>query len=294
MLAAEIRKAMIPEPEPEPEPTGDSPHAARLADQLEPQSFTLASKGIYPHTPLNERQVLLERLLKAHAAYFDTYHNKNVAGRFFPGYAEFHTSTSNYVLVKSAKLWEINSHEYLFFQLSEHLTLEDLQEAVSFMENDMVAHIQSHLEEDHMSSIMSLIIIAGGVDDGVARAVKKVRFRKNFKWGFSGWADLRVAVIDIGSKSVFVNAMGRDLLQTLEANMEDVQASKEEQTKRAEARRMAKGASIGAPVAGKNLFRESLDDLTFAAELHPCLAGEDSEINHEPFETMEASRQRRF
>lgn len=57
--------------------------------------------------------VALERLLAAHEACFDVEHDYSFAGRDFAGYAELHSSASQYVLVKRAKLWETTSHEYL-------------------------------------------------------------------------------------------------------------------------------------------------------------------------------------
>ena len=61
------------------------------------------------------RGEVIERLLAAHEAWFDVDRDHRFAGRTFPGYAEFHSCASQYVLVKRAKLWEAASHEHLFF-----------------------------------------------------------------------------------------------------------------------------------------------------------------------------------
>ena len=55
---------------------------------------------------------------------------------------------------------------------------------------------------NHMTSFLSLVVIADTVDDDARRAVRKVRFRKNFKWGLRGWADLRLAVADLSRGDV--------------------------------------------------------------------------------------------
>ena len=51
------------------------------------------------------RGEVIERLLAAHEAWFDIDRDHRFAGRTFPGYAEFHSCASQYVLVKRAKLW---------------------------------------------------------------------------------------------------------------------------------------------------------------------------------------------
>lgn len=162
------------------------------------------------------KQLVLKRLLAAHETWFDVSRDYAFAGRVFPGYAEFHSSAEKYVLVKRAKLWEVNAHEYLFFELARHLAVPALEDLVAFMTTEALAKVQTNPE--HMTSYLSLVIIADEVDADVCRAVKKTRFRKNFKLGLEGWADLRLAVIDLSTSSVLTNAMGKELRPSLEAN----------------------------------------------------------------------------
>ncbi len=159
---------------------------------------------------------VLERLLKAHRAYFDVERDHAFAGRVFPGYAEFHTHGEQYVLVKRAKLWEVDSHQYLFFDTVERLDMPLLDELVQFMQAQALGKVKP--KADHMSSDLGLILIADAVDDDVAAAVRKVRFRKNFKFGIHGWSDLIVAVVDLGRRRVVTNGAGKDMAGVLEAN----------------------------------------------------------------------------
>lgn len=165
------------------------------------------------HTKARE---VLERLLLAHQAYFDVERDHEFAGRRFDGYAEFHSSASKYVLVKRAKLWEANSHEYMFITIIEHLDALTLEELVDFMTSDALDKIS--LERDHMCSFLTLIIVAETMDEELAAAVRRTRFRKNFLFGFKGWADLRLCVIDLAGERVIANGMGKELVPTLEAN----------------------------------------------------------------------------
>ena len=74
-----------------------------------------------PSRAKDEKHLMLKRILAAHEQWFDVRRGYEYAGRTFPGYAEFHSYGEKYVLVKSAKLWEVDTHEYLFFVLADAL-----------------------------------------------------------------------------------------------------------------------------------------------------------------------------
>ena len=92
------------------------------------------------------------------------------AGRTFPGYAEFHSYGEKYVLVKSAKLWEVDTHEYLFFVLADALDETQVRDLVSFMEHDGLKKVVP--KPNHMSSAISLVIVADSCTQEAAKAVK--------------------------------------------------------------------------------------------------------------------------
>ena len=83
----------------------------------------------------DEKQLVLKRILAAHEAFFDVHRDYEFAGRLFPGFAEFHSFGEQYVLVKRAKLWEANSHEYLFFTYAETFDEAQLDKWVRFRKN---------------------------------------------------------------------------------------------------------------------------------------------------------------
>lgn len=167
-----------------------------------------------PATCVDQHEVL-RRVLAAHEAYFDVYRDYEFKGRVFPGYAEFHSHAEKYVLVKRAKLWGASAHEYLFFCVAERLSAAELADAVTFMTTQALDKVQP--DSEHMTSYLSLVVIARCVDEDVAHKVRATRFRKNFKFGLQGWVDLRLAVIDLSASSVLANARGKELRPTLAA-----------------------------------------------------------------------------
>lgn len=168
-----------------------------------------------------ERVRVLKALLAAHETWFDVQCDFELGGRVFPGFAAFHEHGERYVLSRKAKLWGVSSHEYVFFEDTERLDEDMLAREVAFMESEGLAVVDPS-EPDHMASNISLVVIADGIGDSVARAVRKVRFRKSYRLGLEGWTDLRLAVIDLGDGEggrVITNAAGKTLRPTLEENL---------------------------------------------------------------------------
>lgn len=163
------------------------------------------------------KEELIERLLAAHAAWFDVTRRYEFSGHTFPGYAEFHSHGEQYVLVKRAKLWEVDAHEYLFFDAIDHLDMAALDEAVRFMTTSAIEKVEP--KPNHMSSYLSLVLVTDSADKDAMDAVRKVRFRKNFMLGIRGWADLRLAVVDLATQRIATNGAGKELHDTLKANL---------------------------------------------------------------------------
>lgn len=183
------------------------------------------------HSGVSQRaQTMLKRLLAAHETWFDVERGRTVAGRVFPGVAEYHEQGEKYVLTKRAKLWEVASNEYVFFDTVGFLEEGAFGEMVAFMKDEALPEMV-HPHPDHMFSNLSLVIIADSVAPEVAKAVRRVRFRKNYKWGIWGWSDLKVAVVDLGAGEVgrvMTNAAGKTLKGNLEANLAPAAQGKKE------------------------------------------------------------------
>ena len=179
-----------------------------------------SERAVAEHVAALDGQPVLrssDDIRKAHEAFFDVHRDYEFAGKSFPGFAEFHSFGEQYVLVKRAKLWEANSHEYLFFVYAETFDEAQLDEWVRFMKTRGLEKVTS--EPNHMSSGLALVVIADDCTEGVKRAVRRVRFRKNFALGFRGWADLRVAIADLSTHCVYANAAGKQVASTVEANL---------------------------------------------------------------------------
>lgn len=167
-------------------------------------------------------ELVLERLLAAHGAWFDVSRDVSVAGRAFRALAQFHSFGEQYVLVKRVKLWEAEEHEYMLFDVRDHIDAEAARSYVEFMKNEALELVKP--EPNHMSSFRTLVVIANSTSDEACTLFRKTSHRKNFMWGIRGWSDVRLALIDLskpqGSR-VVCNGAAKRIRKSLEANATD-------------------------------------------------------------------------
>ena len=167
-------------------------------------------------------ELVLECLLAAHRAWFDVSRDVTVAGRAFRALAQFHSFGEQYVLVKRVKLWEAEEHEYMLFDVRDHIDAEAARSYVEFMKNEALELVKP--EPNHMSSFRTLVVIANSVSDEACTLFRKTSHRKNFMWGIRGWSDVRLALIDLskpqGSR-VVCNGAAKRIRKSLEANATD-------------------------------------------------------------------------
>lgn len=171
-------------------------------------------------TAVDKRVDLLNRVLAAHEAYYDIRRDYLFEGKRFPAFAEFHTYGEKYVLTKRAKLWEVNTHDFMFFEIVDELDETHLLDAVNFMTTKAIRKVDP--SPNHMSSALTLVIIANRCTDEAFKRVRSIRFRKNFWLGFRGWTDLRLAVVDLSRKpgtEIETNAAGKQLKEALVSNL---------------------------------------------------------------------------
>lgn len=167
-------------------------------------------------------ELVLERLLAAHGAWFDVSRDVSVAGRVFRALAQFHSFGEQYVLVKRVKLWEAEEHEYMLFDVRDRIDAEAARSYVEFMKNEALELVKP--EPNHMSSFRTLVVVANSASDEACTLFRKTSHRKNFMWGIRGWSDVRLALIDLskpqGSR-VVCNGAAKRIRKSLEANAAD-------------------------------------------------------------------------
>ena len=162
------------------------------------------------------QQERLEKLLSAYSHHYDIARDVTVEGGSFPATAFFFLRDENYLVSKKHVLSAVENHEYVYFYLTEHLTAEDLQKQIELSMSAGMGHIKPNRE--HMSSFVTMVVLADTIDPEAKALIKKTRFRKYFRLALHGWMEYHIAAMEISTHSFLSNTAGKEARKLLEGN----------------------------------------------------------------------------
>ncbi len=149
----------------------------------------------------------LARLLPSYTRYYDVI-KENVQPPF-AAEAAFHSHDEQFVLVRSARISESDSHEYVFFAAVEALDAAALSTLEDTAWERGLARVRPHM--NHRNSDVTLVILAGHIAPDAKLALKKSRRSKSYKHSLHGWSCYRVIAFETSSGDLVHNRLGRDL-----------------------------------------------------------------------------------
>lgn len=158
----------------------------------------------------------LERLLNAYSHHYEIARDVRVNVGSFPATATFFLRDENYLISKKHVFSAVENHEYVYFYLAEHLTAATLQEQIDLTLRVGMSNIKPHKE--HMSSFVTLVVLADTIDLDAKVLLKKMRYHKNFWLALHGWMEYHIAAMEIETNSFLSNPAGREARKLLEAN----------------------------------------------------------------------------
>ncbi len=141
---------------------------------------------------------------------YSIYYNIDETGEApFDATAVFKSSTEQYFLIRSAKIAQIDTNEYVYFAKRDHLTASELKEL------DLTAW-ERGLENitpssTHKSSDVILILFSDNVDEDAKALIPKMKHSKTYKFGIHGFSNYKLAVIGSGEDRCLYNGQGRAL-----------------------------------------------------------------------------------
>ena len=149
----------------------------------------------------------LETLLRSYTQYYDVV--REGVEPPFAAEALFHSHDEQYVLVRSARISEADSHEYVFFAVLDQLDADGLKTLDETAWSRGMARVKPH--KDHRNSDVTLIVLAEHITPQAMAAVKKLRHYQSYRFGFQGWSNYRVIALETSSGSLTCNRLGQSL-----------------------------------------------------------------------------------
>lgn len=161
-------------------------------------------------------QECLNKLLNAYSHNYDIAYHVTVDGNEYPAAATYYLRDENYLISRKHVLSALEQHEYVYFYLCENLSAKDLQKQIEISFNAGMMQIKPHKE--HMSSYVTLVILAETIDEDAKKLLKKTHYRKNFLLALHGWMEYHIAAMETSTMRFFSNRDGKEARKTLELN----------------------------------------------------------------------------
>ena len=163
-------------------------------------------------TPLNTEEAL-ERLLRSYGAYYNV--DRENPAPPFAAEAVFHSHDERFFLVKSAKLSEAESHEYVFFAREGNLTAQRLQELAEAAWATGTGRVTPHAS--HQSSDVLLEIVAESITPEAMAMIPKLKRYQSYRHTLHGWSHFRLFALEAPSGRMACNRQGRSLKKVFQS-----------------------------------------------------------------------------
>lgn len=169
--------------------------------------------------PLNTEE-LLEKALTSFAGSYDISRDTQVHGRPVQALCQLRAMNSKYMIKKKWVVWEANAFEHCVFVTADTLTADTVQDWFSFLtrdaEEELVHPGEKYPPEGHMYTYLTTVFLCGSMEPEAAKALKRLKFNKNYLFTVRGWATGRALAVDMSSGKVVTNAAGKEMKKHFE------------------------------------------------------------------------------
>ncbi|MCD8239330.1 MAG: hypothetical protein LUC92_08350 [Clostridiales bacterium] len=150
------------------------------------------------------REELSEKILKSYEGFFDI-NVPSEEGRSLGLIArcDFHMKNSKYVLVKKAKLWEADCHEYIFVFSVDELNEEGFDRCREYVLKEGEKLIDP--KPGHMYTYLTAVFVCDDFTKGAKKLLKKSKHYKSYKFSLLGWSEFRTFAVRAGDGELFFN-----------------------------------------------------------------------------------------
>ena len=162
-------------------------------------------------------QECFEKLMNAYSHNYDlTRDVVTEEGGSFPAMAHYFLRDEHYLVRRDKQFYATEQHDYTYFYVADHLDAAGARALTERTLKAGLAAIRPHKE--HMSSFVTLVVLAETIDPEAKKVLKKTRFHKNYRLSLHGWMEYHIAAMECSTRTFLSNPAGRGARKTLEAN----------------------------------------------------------------------------
>lgn len=138
------------------------------------------------------KELMKKRLM----GYFDLSEERAYGGYQLDLFAESNMRTERYFAMKKFKVYAMENDEFCLLKHFDMVT-EDIVDGYISMLIKAIDELVT-VREDHMSSTLTGVIVTDHLDDkALEKKIRKFRHQKSFAFGFKGWVDVRLILVDL-------------------------------------------------------------------------------------------------
>lgn len=127
----------------------------------------------------------------------------------FAAEAIFQSHNEQYFLIKSARISEANSNEFIYFYTADSLDAPKLQELDACAWERGTGKVQPNYY--HRNTDVALIIIANQIDEEAFSMIRKLKHSKSYQFGLQGYSNYRLIALELSTGRVSHNRQGQSL-----------------------------------------------------------------------------------
>ena len=166
-----------------------------------------------------DKKTLLENLIRSHEGVCTIKKPFAIGNGSYDAYAFYDITGMKYVLVKSAELWRQNTKEHIFFLAKDEITEEDVnrfgRDVTERIEPELVRQGNKTMPKDHMLSyITAMFISQKPLSEEAEKAVRGLKFFRNYTFGVRGYSEARIVVFDLGRMKMVGNRAAKNVMKT--------------------------------------------------------------------------------
>lgn len=153
---------------------------------------------------------IIEEKLKSS---FDIKRNYSINNFQYDIYAEYHLRNEKYILLKRAVVYAFENNEYCLIKHCENYSKDLIKEIIYTLKESVELIVKPGSE--HMSSTITLVLVTDNILnedlDEIIKTITHFNYNKGFAFGFKGWADIRLVLVNLNEGLIATNKKGKEV-----------------------------------------------------------------------------------
>jgi hypothetical protein len=132
---------------------------------------------------------------------FDFIENINYEDIEFSLTAKSNIRNERYVGSKKTVIYAYENNEYCFFKTIDNVSSVQIDKIAKVLKKAADEYVEP--SDEHMSTTFTGIIVTKEpINSQLEEKIKKFKYQKSFKFGFHGWASVRLIVVELSTGKV--------------------------------------------------------------------------------------------